>query len=373
MKKLYTFISAVILSASLWAQAPQKMSYQAVIRGANNTLVVEKQVGVKISILQNSETGSVVYTETHTPTTNTNGLASLSIGAGKSPSSDFSKIDWSKGPYFVKIETDVVGGTNYQLTSVSELMSVPYALNSRESGNGIKSVSKTGDTLNLNNGSFVIIPGISAAQPKPTSGYGPNINDVDGNTYKTVYLGTQQWMAENLKTIKFNDGTFIKFIIDGSEWQNNNTGAYSFYDNDDSNIFTNGLLYNWYAISPTSNGNKNVCPSGWHVPTDNEWTILTDYLGGENIAGGKMKEIGTINWNSPNTDATNTSNFTGIPSGCRNTNGNFYHIKNNAYWWSSTSSSTTNAWYRNLFNINGSANRANVSKADGFSIRCLKD
>ena len=148
MKKLYTFISAVILSVSLWAQAPQKMSYQAVIRGANNVLVVEKPVGVRISILQGSETGSTVYTETHTPTTNTNGLASLSIGAGKSPSSDFSKIDWSKGPYFVKTETDVAGGTNYQLTSVSELMSVPYAIHAKTAE------SIVGGNAGNNSGSF---------------------------------------------------------------------------------------------------------------------------------------------------------------------------------------------------------------------------
>jgi hypothetical protein len=138
MRKFYILVSAVLLSVSLWGQAPQKMSYQAVIRGANNALVIDKPVGVRISILQGSETGSTVYTETHTPTTNANGLASLSIGAGKNPSSDFAKIDWSKGPYFVKTETDVEGGTNYQLTAVSELMSVPFALYAANSQPGPK-------------------------------------------------------------------------------------------------------------------------------------------------------------------------------------------------------------------------------------------
>ncbi len=153
MKKLYSLISAVILSASLWAQAPQKMSYQAVIRGANNALVVDKPVGVRISILQGTEFGASVYVETHTTTTNSNGLASLSIGTGKIITGDFSKIDWSKGPYFVKTETDVEGGTNYQLTSVSELMSVPYAL---YAGNGIKRISANSDTIFLSNDKFYV-------------------------------------------------------------------------------------------------------------------------------------------------------------------------------------------------------------------------
>jgi uncharacterized protein (TIGR02145 family) len=375
MKKIYTLVSTVLLSVSLWAQAPAKMSYQAVIRGANNSLVIEKTVGVRISILQGNETGSSVYSELHTPTTNLNGLASLSIGGGKNTTGDFAKIDWSKGPYFVKTETDVAGGTNYQLTAVSELMSVPYALNSKESGNGIKSVSKTGDTLNLNNGNFVLISGISLANHKPTSGYGPSISDVEGNTYKTVYIGTQQWMGENLKSAKYNDGTAIPNITDTTQWSKLITGAWAYHKNDAANNAKYGKLYNWYAVSSTINGNKNVCPTGWHVPTDVEWTVLTDYLGGQSVAGGKMKEVGTTNWNIPNKDATNMSLFSSISVGKRYGMGWFEKTGDDGSWWSSSEYPGDNgaAINRRCVNVHGGVNRDGEAKQAGISIRCLRD
>jgi uncharacterized protein (TIGR02145 family) len=444
MRKFYILVSAVLLSASLWGQAPQKMSYQAVIRGANNALVIDKPVGVRISILQGSETGSTVYTETHTPTTNANGLASLSIGAGKNPSSDFSKIDWSKGPYFVKTETDVEGGTNYQLTVVSELMSVPYALYAANSQPGPKGdkgdagpqgpagkngvdgkngldgkdglqgpqglkgdtgltgaqgskgdigaqgpagkdgkvefqnlkVSQTGDTLYLTNGNFVIIPGISLANPKvqPTSGYGSNITDLDGNSYKTVYIGSQQWMAENLKTSKYNDGSEITTITNSSLWSGSTTGATCYLNNDLTNVSKYGRLYNWNSISKSKNGNKNVCPVGWHVPSENEWVKLFDYLGGASVAGGKMKEVGTLTWSSPNTGATNTSLFTALPGGGRLYDiGDYYYVTGEGYWWSITESNSIEAKKISLFSNTATVSQSVSEKASGLSIRCLKD
>ena len=133
MKKIFTVLSAVLISASLWAQAPQSFSYQAVVRGTDNALVSNKQVGMKISLLQGSETGKAVYVETHTPTSNTKGLVSIAIGGGTKDASStaFASIDWSKGPYFVKTETDPAGGTNYSLTTTSQLLSVPYAIHAK--------------------------------------------------------------------------------------------------------------------------------------------------------------------------------------------------------------------------------------------------
>ena len=370
MKRIFTVLSAVSLSVSLWAQGQQKLRYQLVIRNESNSLITNNSVAMKISILQGSENGTVVYEETHASRTNDNGLASLSIGAGKTLSGEFTKIDWSKGPNFVKTETDVTGGVNYSLTTVSELISVPYALNS---GNGIKNVSATGDTLNLTNGNFLIIPGISSSQPKPTSGSGPNITDVDGNTYKTVYIGTQQWMGENLKVSKYSDGTNFPNITDNKQWQKNITGAWSYYKNDDANNEKYGKLYNWYAVSRTSNTNKNVCPTGWHVPTDVEWKVLTDYLGGESEAGSKMKEVGTMNWSTPNSDATNMTMFTGLPGGIRNNNGDFSNNGDFGNFWSSSELNAGNAWYRYLGTSFGDANRNNNAKLTGMSIRCIRD
>ncbi len=373
MKKIYAFITTLVVSATLWAQAPQKFSYQAVVRGANNELVANKQVGMKISLLQGTETGISVYVETHMPTSNANGLVSIAIGGGSFVSGTFATIDWANGPYFVKTEIDPAGGTSYSLTTTSQLLSVPYALNSKESGNGIKSVSQTGDTLYLTNGKLVIIPGISVANQKPTSGYGPNINDVEGNSYKTVYIGTQQWMAENLKVTKYNDGTAIPNITDYMQWTNLNTGAWAYYNDDIANNSKYGKLYNWYALSPTTNGNKNICPTGWHVPTDSEWTVLTDYLDGITVAGGKMKEVGTTNWNSPNTDASNTSLFTALPGGRKTSGGNYLEIGTSGYWWSFTESNITDSRYFYLSIYDGIFHRVAYIKKAGFSVRCLKD
>jgi uncharacterized protein (TIGR02145 family) len=196
---------------------------------------------------------------------------------------------------------------------------------------------------------------------------------VDGNSYKTVYIGTQQWIGENLKTSKYNDGTEIPNTTDNTQWQNNTTGAWAYYNSDAANNANYGKLYNWYAVSPTTNGNKNVCLTGWHVPTDAEWTVLTDYLGGESEAGGKMKEVGTMNWISPNTDASNTSLFTGLPGGFRYGSGNSNGIGYNGNWWSSSEYLTDSAWYRYLSAGNGNAGSNLYGKDYGFSVRCLRD
>jgi uncharacterized protein (TIGR02145 family) len=121
------------------------------------------------------------------------------------------------------------------------------------------------------------------------------------------------------------------------------------------------------------NGNKNVCPSGWHVPTDAQWTLLTDYLGGTYVAGGKMKEASATSWNSPNTDATNTSLFSALPGGYRDYFGNYYNIGFNGFWWSSTENSTDSVWYLYLSYYDGNAGSYNYDKRSGLSLRCLKD
>ena len=208
----------------------------------------------------------------------------------------------------------------------------------------------------------------------PVGKFSDCIKDVDGNVYKTVTIGTQTWMAENLKVSKYNDGTTIPNVTDNTQWQNNTTGAWAYYNNDTANNAKYGKLYNWYAVSKTSNGNKNVCPSGWHVPTDGEWTVLTDYLGGESLSpGGKMKEVGTTSWISPNTGATNTSLFTGLPAGARGFKGDYASIGDLVYWWSSTENNTDYAWSRDLNYYDWSAFRDFLYKRNGFSVRCLRD
>jgi uncharacterized protein (TIGR02145 family) len=181
-------------------------------------------------------------------------------------------------------------------------------------------------------------------------------------------------MAENLKVSKYSDGTAIPNITDNTQWSQLSTGAWCNYNNDVANNAKYGKLYNWYAVSKISNGNKNVCPTGWHVPADAEWTVLTEYLGGDSVAaGGKMKEVGTTSWNSPNTDATNTSLFSALPGGLRYNSGNYLNIGNDGYWWSSTEGNTSHAWLRTLYDGNGSAGSGNLHKIVGLSVRCLRD
>jgi uncharacterized protein (TIGR02145 family) len=180
-------------------------------------------------------------------------------------------------------------------------------------------------------------------------------------------------MAENLKVTNYNDGTAIPNVTGNTEWSQLTTGAWAYYNNDVANNAKYGKLYNWYATSPTINGNKNVCPTGWHVPTDAEWTVLIEYLGGDAVAGGKMKEVGITNWKNPNTGATNMSLFTGLPGGSRSNAGIYEYVGSFGNWWSSSQNSTTAAWSRSLHDYNGYAGRNGNYKLDGLSVRCLRD
>ena len=163
------------------------------------------------------------------------------------------------------------------------------------------------------------------------------VTDIDGNIYNSVTIGNQVWMAENLKTTKYQNGEAIPNVTDDTEWSNLVTGAYSDYNNDPSNSDTYGRLYNWYAVDDS----RNICPSGWHVPNYSEWTTLENYLGGYLVAGGKLKETGTTHWSSPNTGATNETGFTALPAGGRGSNpGDFIYLGERAVWWTSKDSVT---------------------------------
>jgi uncharacterized protein (TIGR02145 family) len=200
------------------------------------------------------------------------------------------------------------------------------------------------------------------------------IYDVDGNSYNTVTIGSQVWMAENLKTTKYSDGTSIPLVTDNSAWGALTTPGYCWYNNDEATYKDPyGALYNWYAMDAKSNGGKNVCPIGWFVPYDAEWTILTLFLGGENIAGGKMKSSGTEYWQSPNTDGTNMSGFSGLPGGGRGINNYFYNIGNFGLWWNSSEYNTEQAWNRSLHFSYGGIGKDYYSKRFGFSVRCTQN
>ncbi len=626
MKKLITLLAAVLLTATVCAQAPQSFKYQAVARDASGDVVADQAVGMQISILQGSITGTAVYVETFIPTTNGFGLINLNIGAGTVVSGDLTTIDWSAGTYFIKIEMDITGGTTYEEYGTSQLLSVPYAMHAKtaenvtgtvtetdplftawdktsgisitesqitdldhfttadetdpvfgaHAANGITSTNITNWTTaygwgnhadsgyltsftetdpiytawdkstgisitesqitdldhfttadetdpvfgahaangitstNITNwdaafswgdhstpgyitdgntgwdNSYEFITALSTETLTNKSGnismwtnnegyltdytetdpvfitwdksyndltdkpdiidsintvidtttqfvrievdgdinneiqnlsevlaednlanaqikevtdptdeqdvatkvyvdaleqrinemqnsliaVGSLVRDYDGNVYGVITIGTQKWMTENLKTTKYNDGTDIPLVTDGTAWSILTTPGYCWYNNDQAAYGnTYGALYNWYPVET-----GNLCPDGWHVPSDAEWTQLTDYLGGESVAGGKLKETGTTHWNSPNTGATNESSFTALPGGQRSYNGAFLDIGYNGYWWSSTEDGATYAWRRDLdYGYAGVGREPPYGKKNGFSVRCVRD
>ncbi len=184
-----------------------------------------------------------------------------------------------------------------------------------------------------------------------------------------IAIGTQQWMRENLDVLTYRNGDIIPQVTDPTAWAALTTGAWCYYNNDVDNGAIYGKLYNWYAV----NDLRGLAPTGWHVPTDAEWRILSNTLGGESVAGGKMKSTGTTLWISPNTGATNSSGWAGLPGGFRSISGEFKSVGSYGVWWSSTETITTVAWGRGLNYNNGDFTRFDFVKRNGFSVRCLRD
>jgi uncharacterized protein (TIGR02145 family) len=186
--------------------------------------------------------------------------------------------------------------------------------------------------------------------------------------YATVTIGSQVWMQKNLNVCKYRNGDDIPQVQDPTEWAALTTGAWRYYENNTANGLVYGKLYNWYAV----NDPRGLAPTGYHVPSDAEWTTLTTFLGGESIAGDKMKA--TTGWTSyPGITNTNSSGFTGLPGAGCDSVGAFSGIGSGGFWWSSSEYFVTAAWARNLYYGNSLANRANLLKENGFSVRCVRD
>ncbi len=203
------------------------------------------------------------------------------------------------------------------------------------------------------------------------------ITDKDGNVYETVTIGTQVWMKENLKTTKYRNGDPIGTTTPATkniatEWSQSPKYQWA-YGGSEGNADIYGRLYTWFVV----NDSRNVCPIGWHVPTDAEWTTLTAFLGGEDVAGGKLKETGFTHWQSPNTGATNNSGFNAVPGGIRNQDGRFAGIGEYGLWWSSTQEVNDqddyHAFYRVIHRDQAVVERTWDIKTYAFSVRCLKD
>jgi len=253
-----------------------------------------------------------------------------------------------------------------------------------EDGSGVGSFSTILRNLNpsttyyvrsyAKNSNGVVVYGdevsFSTGTPIPSFSCGTStVSDVDGNNYNTVQIGAQCWTQSNLKVSKYRNGDNIPTGLSNSAWENTTAGAYAAYDNNPGNDGLYGNLYNHYAVM----NKKGLCPMGWHVPTDGEWTNLETFLGG---SGGALKSTATQptpgGWNSPNTGATNSSGFSAEPGGYRSYSGGFYFVGFSGYWWSS-SLSGPNAWRRGLNYNHGIVNRNANDHLYGFSVRCLRD
>jgi len=250
----------------------------------------------------------------------------------------------------------VYSGTLQNLTPLTTYYVRAYATNSLGTSYG-------------NELSFTI-----TAMPSFTCGTS-TVSDVDNIMYNTVQIGNQCWTQSNLKVSKYRNGDNIPTGLSNGDWQNTTSGAYAIYNNDPVNDGLYGKLYNHYAVTDS----RGLCPTGWHVPSDAEWTTLENQLGGSSVAGGALKSTATQptpgGWASPSVGATNSSGFTALPGGLKHNLGYFVDLTEIGYWWSSSISSGSNAWYRFLFSDLSEFFRLNTFyiRSNGFSVRCCRD
>jgi len=230
-----------------------------------------------------------------------------------------------------------------------------------------------GDMQYWNGSAWVMIPKGYQGQTltywngKPVWG-GGTVNDTDGNLYHVIRIGGQDWMIENLRTTRYNDGTAIPLVTDNTAWGALITPGRCWYNNDSATYNNYGALYNWYTVNT-----GKLAPTGWHVASDTEWTILTNYLGGASIAGGKLKEAGLAHWLTPNTGATNETGFSALPGGYRYSSGAFTNVGTYGFWWSSTAGGATDSWSRGMYCSSANVFRFNYNDTYGFSVRCVRD
>jgi uncharacterized protein (TIGR02145 family) len=201
----------------------------------------------------------------------------------------------------------------------------------------------------------------------------PTVTDVDGNVYNTVLIGNQCWMRSNLKVSKYRSGEIISSVLINNDWKNLSYGAFSIYNNNLTDNDLYGKLYNHYAVTDS----RGLCPTGWHVPSEIEWNTLVNFLGGFNVAGGPLKSTTTLpssgGWKSPNTGATNSSGFSGLPGGRREYNGNFQDVAVGGDWWSSSVYSGSSGFSLSVYSSSSTISPGVSPPTLGLSVRCLRD
>ncbi len=400
MKLPTTALFVIIAGVQSLAQSPVSIPYQAIVRSATGEALINTYVALTVKILDASINGPTVYQETQNTTTNAQGWISILVGQGLNASTNFSSLNWSNSDTFLQLILNAgsAGATSDIDLGTQQLLSVPYSLYANQIAT---SVSASGDTLYVGN-QFVIVPGISAANPQSMSGLGsivlPNnttcqtlyisVNGCNGQDsllyndtyYDLVDINGQCWFAENLATANYNDGSPIPNVTGFSAWGALTTPAYCWYNNNISYKPVYGGLYNYFAVET-----GNLCPTGWHVASDCDWMYLENSLGLSPVdqstsgwrgaalpLGGKLKNNA---WTSPNLGASNSSGFSALPGGFRmgTSSGTFSGIVNYGFWWTSSNNNTTTAWHRGMGYNELGLDRDILIKKYGASVRCIKD
>lgn len=392
------------------AQSPQSFHYQALVKATNGTVIANQIVSLRMSIVQDSLTGTAVYTETHTDSTNRFGMVNLLVGNGTVETGSFTDIDWGDGPYHLKVEFDPQGGTNYTLLSSTQLLSVPFALYAEKTGDttrwrknnnnvyyqegqvgiGTPDVDSSAILEVKSQTKGLLPPRLTTAQrdaiPNPAAGlliYNTDENcmnffngsywmdfgqshlqtfqcggllkdDRDGNEYVTLQIGDQCWMGENIKI-----GTRIDGANEASE--NGEIEKYC-YEDIPLNCQEYGALYNWQELMQyrTAEINRGICPVGWHIPAAHEWDTLINFLGGTGAAGAALKMEGT-------------SGFEALLNGNKTDAGTFQDKDINGYFWTSSQINSTTAKYRYIDQSATGFYAEDTTLAKGFAVRCVKD
>ena len=368
MKKLFFLnIILTVFFIQVMAQAPECINYQTLVRDGSGQLVTEQTISLKFSILKESTSGSASYIESHKVETNQFGIVNLKIGLGTPMSGSFKNINWGNGKSFLKVELDLKGSSNYTEMGITEMVSVPYALYA-----GSIYVNYSNDTLYIGD-QWVYLPG---GTDNSDIGNGDEVVDFDGNKYNTVVIGTQTWLVENLKSTHYSNGQSINGVFD--------------YNNDSSLGNEYGKLYTWDAAmngaassSAIPSRVQGVCPVGCHLPSQDEWAMLKDYIhdhyavsGG--LIGQKLKEAGTLHWVTNN--GSNETGFSALGSGEMHIVGgdpDFQYINESSSFWSATEYANNNEAALTLrFYDSGSVlaqPNTSKNKTNGLPVRCLKD
>lgn len=362
MKQLFTFLFLAI-SAVVFSQAPQSIPYQAVVRNTDGSNMANAAVTITFKIHDNSATGTVVYEETHTTTTNAQGLVSLNVGGGVAVTGTFSGIQWGTGSKFLQVLMNA--GNGVIDLGTQQMMSVPYALYAEDVN---VRVSVTGDSLFIGD-QVSIVPGVSAANYLYQPGNG--VTDIEGNFYPSIIINGQEWMQKNLAVSKYRNGDPIPIDLADATWYSETSSAFGIYSNDAANNTLYGKLYNWYSV----NDSRGLCPIGWHVPDSLEFSVLLSNFIYSSTELGQLKN--QTGWETSNNASNNGSGFSGLPGGVI-AGINSMMQGSLGGWWSSSESLYINSGIAVVLYLSDSS----FSFENGlfgdfwhnkYSIRCIKD